>query len=188
MTSVRERPMRQDGPSGDVAVVSLLGSFVRSPSLPDDPVHALIGRFRAGDAAAFAEVLRAGRAVLDLDETLHGPRVAALVVPGHDGTRQAGLIRLVADLAVIARWTLADPGHLIRHATIGEAKHRLLRDPVAELASLHAVPATLHQGIHTVLLVDDVLASGGTIRACVGALRRDGWRGDVAGLVLARAH
>ena len=168
-------------------MVSLLGSFVRSRSAQEDPVHALIGRFRAGEAAAFAEVLRAGLAALDSDETPHGPQIAALVVPAHDGTRQVGLVRLVARLAVSAGWTVADPSQLIRHTPVGEAKHRQPRDPADELASLRAAPATLPEAVKTILLVDDVLASGGTIRACVGALRRDGWAGGVAALVLARA-
>ena len=109
-------------------------------------------------------------------------------MPGHDGTRQVGLVRLIAGLAVAAGWTVADPGQLIRHTSVGEAKHRQPRDPADELASLRAAPATLPAGIETILLVDDVLASGGTIRACVGALRRDGWAGGVAALVLARAR
>jgi hypothetical protein len=188
VTTVREWPVPLDGPAGDVDVVALLGSFVRSRSVQDDPIHALIGRFRAGEAAAFAEVLRAGRPMLDRDEPLHGAQVAALVVPGHDGTRQAGLVRLVAELAVTSQWTVPDRGLLIRHAHVPEAKQRQPRDRVAELASLRGTPATLPRVVETILLVDDVLASGGTIRACVDALRRDGWAGGVAALVLARAR
>ena len=188
MTSSRERPAQIEKPIGEVEVVSLLGSFVRSRSAQEDPVHALIGRFRADEAAAFAEVLRTGLAWLDSDETAHGPQVTPLVVPGHDGTRQAGLVRLVAGLAVSAGWTVADPSQLIRHTPVGEAKQRQPRDPAAELASLRAGPATLPRVVERILLVDDVLASGGTIRACVDALRRDGWAGGVAALVLARAR
>ena len=188
MTTVREWPMPLDGPGGVVLAVALLGSFVRSRSVQDDPIHALIDRFRAGEAAAFAEVLRAGRAMLDRNEPLHGPQVAALVVPGHDGTRQAGLVRLVAELTVTSGWTVPDRGLLIRHAHVPEAKQRQPRDATAELVSLRASPATLPGTIETILLVDDVLASGGTIRACVAALRRDGWAGGVAALVLARAR
>ena len=99
-----------------------------------------------------------------------------------------GLVRLVASLSVAARWTLADPRQLIRHSHVDEAKRRTPRDPVAELASLRAAPASLPEAIETILLMDDVLASGGTILACVGALRRDGWGGGIAALVLARAH
>jgi hypothetical protein len=187
MTAVRERPFPPYESMGDLEVVSLLGSFDRSRPAQEDRVHALIGRFRGGDGAALAEVLRAGQAILEREEILRGPQTALLVVPGHDGTRQAGLVRLVAGLAVTFRWTVADPGLLIRHSPVGEAKHRPPRGPVAEVASLRAAPATLPDAVDTILLVDDVLASGGTIRACVDALRRDGWAGAVAALVLARA-
>jgi len=171
--------------AGDVRVRSVLGSFRRDR--PDDSVHALVRRFRAGDDAAATHVLEAARAAIRPDGALRGPSVAALVVPGHDGEVQPGLTELVAALAVGAGWRI-EPRLLVRRTPVPEAKARPARDPAAEAASLSARLELLPSTTATILLVDDVCASGATLQACATAVRAEGWAGEIAALVLAVAR
>lgn len=172
-------------PTGaDVAVA--LGAFDPRADDPDG-LHALVRRFRAGDPDALEIACRAVADVLDRDPALRSAAIAALVVPGHDGPAGVALGELVARTARGAGWRLPGPRALVRVTPVPEAKRRPARDEQGELASLRWDGRLVTPGVTTLLLVDDVVASGSTIRACVAALRRDGWAGPVRALVLARA-
>ena len=185
MIQLREPPEAPGWMPGVVRVRSLLGTFWRDQPPETDPVHTLVRRFRAGDDAATAAVLRAGRAAIGRDAARQSASMAAVVVPGHEGSLHPGLIGLVDSLAGEAGWTVPTAEVLVRHTPIAQAKQRPLRDPPAEAASLRARPAIIPPSIEAILLVDDVYASGSTLAACVAALRRDGWAGHVAALVVA---
>ena len=181
-------PHPVDVGGGPLHVVSALGSFDRGRSFPDDPVHALVRRFRGGEPAAVDAVVAAARTAIERDSRLRSPSIAGVLVPGHDGADHPGLITLLAALSEGGGWTPATGRVLVRRTPAAEAKLGGTRDPALEAESLEAAPSRLRPAVRTIVLVDDVLATGGTVAACVAALRRDGWRGDVAALVVAVAR
>ena len=171
---------------GDVAVRVLLGSFDPDAD-PPDPVHLLVRRFRAGERVATRAVVGVATALPDLMDDLGSGRAVPIAVPGHDGTISVGMRALMTALGAAAGRPAAGHPVLARHVAIPEVKVHGARDPSAELASLRWLSGGGMRGIDRVVLLDDVLVSGGTLRACVAAMRRDGWRGEVTALVLARA-
>ena len=121
-----------------LTIRSLLGSFQRSLPAEVDPVHTIVRRCRAGEPEAVEAVLQAGRIAIEREAGLRTRTIAAVVVPGHDGVAQPGLIHLVATLAEHAGWTVPTSDVLARRWPVPEAKRREARDPVAEAASLAA--------------------------------------------------
>lgn len=176
-------PSWQTAAADAIEVQALLGTF--DPADDADPVHHLVRRFRAGDPEAVARVLAAATEATAARPRLHGVSCAGVVVPGHDGGFGESLVRLVRHLGATHGWSASRTHVLERDASIEAAKLKRARDPEGEAAGIRlrrdAVPAS----VRTVVLIDDVLASGGTLRACVSALRREGWDGAIVAVVVA---
>ena len=171
-----------------VPVVSAFGAFDRDATLSPDGVHELVRRFRAGDVAAASAVRAAVRELLETELQAWPAPVTAIVVPAHDGGPQRALGELVEALTTEIGLARSTPDALQRVVPIQEAKRRGPSDPHRQMASLRVHPAAIAATARTLVLVDDVLATGGTLAACVAALRRGGWRGEIRGVVLAFAN
>jgi hypothetical protein len=170
----------------DVPVHVLLGSF-DGDAEPPDPVHLAVRRFRAGEPSAVRTVVEIAAALPELMAELATGRAVAVAVPGHDGTISDGMRALDACLREAGGRAAAGPPVLTRHVVVPEAKRRAERDPSAEVASLRWIATEGVGGVERVVLLDDVVASGDTLRACATAMRRDGWSRGVTALVVARA-
>jgi hypothetical protein len=170
-----------------MAVAVALGSFDRRDPVDGAGLHALVRRFRDGDPNAATVAVRGVIDLLAREPELRSPAVAAIAVPAHDGQAGDALVALVTRVATDAGWHVPGSYALVRQTAVPEAKRRPPRDPAADLASLRWYGEAVPGDVTTILLVDDVLASGATLSACRDALRRDGWRGGVRALVLARS-
>ncbi len=166
------------------AIVLALGTF-----RPTDveATHALVRRFRAGEADAFLQVASAARAAIECDPDLRRQQVIVVPVPGHVAGAVAGPgLALAGELARAFGWDLPAPVPLRRVAAVPSAKERGPRDPEVEEASLAWDESGLRPGA-TIVLLDDVVASGRTLEACVSAIRRDGSTRPVRVVAIARA-
>jgi hypothetical protein len=162
-----------------LTAIIVLGSF-----RPDrtGPVHATIRALRTGRDGEPAVTAR-------LPATVGGawPEVRDAVVvpvPGHlVGGASAAVERLAVAIADLRHWRLAREA-LRRVQPSAEGKAGPARDPAAESATLDwARPAGA-----VVVLVDDVVRSGATIRACTLAIRATGDVRDIRVIALGRAH
>ena len=164
--------------------IVLLGTF--DPH-DDGGLHGLIRRFRAGDPDACAAV---ARGALDaLRGEFRQPPAAVLVpVPGHEpGSPGGQRLALAREIARALGWALPEPVPLRRVHAVPPAKAGGSRDATAAAASLAWDDGGAGPG-STIVLFDDVLATGGTIDASVAAIRRDGGHArEIRVLVLARA-
>jgi predicted amidophosphoribosyltransferase len=162
-----------------VPVLILLGSFKRSRP---DALHDLMQSARTGEARAVTNVLQLVRERTSLlpAELGHG---AIVTVPGHQPSRGNPLLATVAkDMAERMGWTHAERA-LLRRRAAPEAKLAAVRDERAEVATLvwHPPPGK------TIVLLDDVLRSGTTIRVCVDAIRLTADARPITAVVLAES-
>jgi adenine/guanine phosphoribosyltransferase-like PRPP-binding protein len=94
-------------------------------------------------------------------------------VPGHEaGVHRGPRLALARELARALDGLAPDPPPLRRLTGMASARSGLRRDHDAEVAGLAWDDAAVPPGA-AVLLVDDVLASGATLDAAVGAVHRD---------------
>lgn len=147
----------------------------------DDPLHDLIRAARTGDAAALATVIdRVRLAAPDIWPDIRSAVVAD--VPGHLPGAANPLVRAVADeLAGIRGWDHA-PDALRRIHPAPEAKAGGTRDPQAEAATLAWAHAS---GSAAIVMIDDVLRSGSTLRACATAIQAAGDRRQIVAIAIA---
>lgn len=162
----------------------LLGTF---DPRDEGGLHGLIRRFRAGDPDAFSAVVTGALGALR-GEVRQPPAGVLVPVPGHEpGSLGGPRLALARELAHALGWALPEPVPLRRVHAVPPAKAAVSRDATAAAASLAWDEDGPDPGA-TIVLFDDVLATGGTIDACVAAIRRDrGHAREIRVLVLARA-
>ena len=178
-----ERMDSDDRPAPEVPTHVLLGSFIRSGQ---DPLHELIRGARSGDEDAVDRLLNAVR---DAAGSAWGDIADAVVVavPGHLEGGALGLVTAMARVVAEARgWSVATDD-LGRARAVGEAKAGDARDTAAELESL-AWRAGAASSAEVIVLVDDVVRTGETLRACVAAIRAAGDPRRVVAVVAAQAE
>ena len=154
--------------------------------------HDLVKACRSGDEGALAVAIRWSDLVfVGLREALGKPRLLGVPVPSH----QPGRRNRVAEVLIEA-WSARDfilPGfELLRRTALAPAAKTLVeRDLRSEVDTLSWRDSAMSVDADVVLLVDDVLRSGGTLAACRMAIERDSGarkrKREVVAFVLARA-
>jgi predicted amidophosphoribosyltransferase len=141
----------------------------------------LIRAARAGDRAAASEVIDRVRVVA---WTVWPEIESAVVVavPGHrTGPANQLNLEVASELALIRHWNHA-PGTLRRWSPVQEAKAGGPRDVTTEAMTMAWVSAGDDEAI---ILVDDVVRTGLTLRSCATSIRAAGDQRRIVGLCLA---
>jgi hypothetical protein len=158
----------------------VLGSFDASGL---DPLHLLIRAARAGEPSAVREVLgRVRRSVGPVWPTI--AQGAVVPVPGHRPDRIAPLVLSAAfEIADARHWIYAGEA-LRRRRPAPEAKTGPARDFETEVRTLAWSPPSSGD---TIVLVDDVVRTGTSIRVCSDVIRAAGDERPVLAIAIARA-
>jgi hypothetical protein len=148
-----------------VRVVIAMGTFTAGD---DSSLHALIRGFRAGDKGAFRTAFEAVADALARERAALPERCVLVAVPAHrPGQSRRPIDVLVSELATVQGWAAPAEPPLRRIEPVPEAKLGCtgIADPTR---SLHWTPQMYADGV---VLIDDVVRSGGTIRSCVRAIQ-----------------
>ena len=163
-----------------VPTAIVLGSFqlARASSL-----HRLIRAARTGDPTAIGTVVdRLGQAIGSIWPTITDG--VLVPVPGHLPASDVPLVRIASsEIATRRGWVYAE-GALRRRRPAPAAKTGPVRDRCTEIESLRWIAPERGQ---TIVLVDDVVRSGATLRVCAEAIRAAGDRRQIVAIALAAA-
>jgi predicted amidophosphoribosyltransferase len=149
----------------------------------EDRLHMLLRTARAGDADALAQLAEMIRlAARDPYRDL----VTGFIVPvpAHLPGSRGRVVEVAAQELSLARGWPVRTGALLRLRPVVEAKAGGVRDPDAEAPSLRWRPPD-DPGV--IVLVDDVVRSGGTLLAAERAIRAAGEHRPIVAIVVCRA-
>jgi hypothetical protein len=165
----------------EIPTAVLLGSFSLDV---DDPLHGLIRLARAGSPETILEILDGARRAI----TTVWPEVTDAIVvpvPRHaPGPAHSLVMAACEEIATARGWRVAADA-LRRTQAAPEGKVGGARNPELEARTLTWAGSTLGP---VIVLVDDVVRTGATIRACATAVRASGGERRLLAIALARAR